>query len=118
MIGGAFGESYEITYDERQLRYYSAKTFLVLQAKKPVIIKPTDKQWQTFFEDLERIKAWKWKRDYTNPNEHDGTSWRAFISYETREPRDLVSSGSNAYPKDFDAFLAAIRKLIGGKKFQ
>jgi hypothetical protein len=118
LIGGAFGQSYEVTYDERELRYYSAKNFFELKTTKPVIIKPTDQQWQTFFDELERMKAWKWKRDYTNPNVHDGVSWRAFISYETRDARDLVSRGSNAFPTDFKAFLAAVRNLIGDRKFE
>jgi hypothetical protein len=118
MIGGAFGQSYEVTYDERELRYYSAKNFFELRTTKPIIIKPSNEQWQTFFDELERMKAWKWKRDYTNPNVDDGVSWRAFISYETRDARDLVSRGSNAFPTDFKAFLAAVRKVIADKKFE
>ena len=118
MIGGAFGQSYEVTYDQRELRYYSAKNFFALKTATPVVIKPTDEQWQAFFDELEKRKVWKWKRDYTNPDVHDGIYWRAFISYETRDARDLVSSGSNAYPTDFKAFLAAVRKLIGEKTFE
>lgn len=118
MIGGAFGRSYEVTYDGRELRYYAVKNFFDLKTKKAVVIKPTDAQWQALFDELERIKAWKWKRDYTNPNVFDGTSWRAIVSYETSDPCDLVSYGSNSYPPDFKAFLAAIQKLIGGKKFE
>ena len=118
MIGGAFGQSYEVTYDGRELRYYSAKDFFELKTVKPVVIKPTDEQWQTFFDELEKSRVWEWKRDYFDPNTADGTSWRAFVSYPTRDARDLVSSGSNAYPSDFKAFLAAVRKLIGGRKFE
>ena len=118
MIGGAFGQSYEVTYDGRELRYYSAKNFFDLKTKKARVIKPTDAQWQSFSDELERINAWKWKRDYTNPKMHDGVSWRAIVSYETSDARDLVSYGSNSYPPDFKAFLAAIQKLIGGKKFE
>jgi hypothetical protein len=40
------------------------------------------------------------------------------IIYPTEQPRELVSSGSNAYPPNFDKFLRAVRKLIGGKTFK
>jgi hypothetical protein len=118
MIGGAFGKSYEITYDERKLRYYSAKNFFELKATKAVVVEPTEEQWQEFFDALEEQKVWKWKRRYENTAIADGTSWRAVISYPTRDPRDVVSSGSNAYPPNFKAFLAAVRKLIGERKFE
>jgi hypothetical protein len=118
MIGGAFGPSYEVTYDQRELRYYAAKDFFTLRKARPIIIRPTGEQWQAFFNELEKRKAWKWRRNYTNPDVQDGTSWRAFISYETRDARDLVSSGSNAYPADFKMFLAAVRSLIGGRAFE
>ena len=118
MIGGAFGQSYQITYDERELRYYAARNFFELKTAQPVVIQPTDREWQTFYVELERLNAWKWQRHYLNPTVADGTSWRAVVSYPTREARDVVSTGSNAYPPGFKPFLAAVRKLIGGKKFE
>ena len=118
MIGGAFGQSYEITYDERELRYYAARNFFELKTARPVVIHPSDREWQAFFGELERLKAWKWQRHYLNPTVADGTYWRAVVTYSTREARDVVSTGSNAYPPGFKPFLAAIRKLIGGKKFE
>ena len=48
MIGGAFGQSYQITYDERELRYYAARNFFELKTAQPVVIQPTDREWQTF----------------------------------------------------------------------
>jgi hypothetical protein len=117
-VGGAFGPSYEVTYDRRELRYYAAKNMFGLRDAKPVVIRPTDAQWDAFFSELDRLDVWGWKRRYEDPQIADGTSWRAVIVYSTQQPRALVSSGSNAYPANFGAFRQAVRKLIGDRKFE
>lgn len=117
-IGGAFGQSYEIAYDRRELRYYEATSSFLIREAKAKIIRPSEEEWQAFYDDLERIKAWKWKRYYEQPEIQDGTVWSAVIVYASRAPHDVVSSGSNAYPPNFQDFLAAVQKLIGGKTFR
>jgi hypothetical protein len=117
-IGGMYGASYEITYDRRTLRYYSGQNGFLPEKAKPTIIKPSDEQWQAFFDELDQMNAWKWKRYYINPKEHDGTAWSVVVSYPLQGSRDVLSSGSNAYPPNFQQFLAAVRKLIGGREFR
>jgi hypothetical protein len=117
-IGGAFGQSYEVTFDRRELRYYSAKNMFELGETKAVVVRPTDKQWEAFFDDLDRLDVWSWKGRYDNPGVADGTSWSAVIVYQTQKRRALVSSGSNAYPENFKGYLSAVRKLIGDREFR
>ncbi len=74
-IGGAFGQSYEVTFDRRELRYYSAKNMFELSETKAVVMRPTDKQWEAFFDELDRLDVWSWKGRYDNPGVADGTSW-------------------------------------------
>src|SRR6187402_603647 len=85
MIGGAFGESFEVTFDQRELRYYSAKSMFELREAAPVVVRPADKQWETFFDDLDRAEVWTWKGRYENPKIADGTTWRAVIVYGTQQ---------------------------------
>ena len=117
-IGGAFGKSFEIIYDRRELRYFAADNQFLLSEAKPVLIKPSDQEWEDFFKKLDSLKVWKWKRHYIDPDMSDGTTWEAFISYSFLEPKDLISYGSNAYPPDFRSFLSAVSKLIGGRDFR
>src|SRR5216684_2807734 len=81
VIGGVFGPSYEITYDRREIRYYAAEEMSKLTTSKPVVVKPTEGQWQTFLDELKRLNVWTWKRQYEDPKVEDGTYWRAVVSY-------------------------------------
>jgi hypothetical protein len=46
----------------------------------------------------------------------DGTSWFILIAEQARSGNHLA--WSNAYPENFEEFLAAVRRLIGNREFR
>jgi hypothetical protein len=83
----------------------------------PVRIKVSADRWKAFRRHLDAAKIWSWRPEYIDMAIADGKGWSLQIAYPDRSIR---SSGSNAYPpkKQFDAFLAAVRELTGGKPFE
>lgn len=114
-IGGPWSQSFEVTYDGRKLHYYSANTMFNLKSTKPVVIRPSDNKWDKFLNSLDNAKVWTWERDYQKRGSFDGTFWKAIIVYQTNPKRDLIATGNNAYPAEFDNFLAAVRDLVGNE---
>jgi len=62
-------------------------------------------------------RVWKWKADYTNPAILDGTLWSFVADFGDLS---IATRDRNAYPEQtqFDAMLAAVQELLGGKTFQ
>jgi hypothetical protein len=117
-IGSFNGQSYEVLYDGRELRYYSAPNMFSLKSTKPVIIKDNPKAWQAFFSAMDNIGVWAWKDRYEDPKIADGTVWSIVLVYNTQQRRALVNSGSNAQPDNFPAFLRAVSSLIENNRFE
>ena len=115
-IGGLFGPSYEIFSDGVRVRYKHANGMFGLEKTRGTEFTPDLRRWKEFREELDRINAWGWKPNYRKPDVKDGTSWFVIISYGST--RVINSYGSNAYPEDFEDFLAAVRHLIGNRTFQ
>lgn len=124
-IGGYMGNSYAVEWKDGQLCYkafgrgYKPKR---TKSKEPYPA-PSKADWQEFWDKLDRIGVWDWKTHYSEPGVTDGTSWSVEIDYNGRK---LETGGSNAYPgqsdesgysPEFEAFLKAVQKLIGGMDF-
>ena len=82
-----------------------------------------DQDWNTFWNELSRIRAWSWDgRRYTTPGVLDGTHWQIEA---TDGNRTLRAKGSNGYPRsktahpsaDFKALCRAVSQLAGGHIF-
>lgn len=106
------GTSYNVQWDGVQLEY--AVFGNGFKPRKKISISADDAKWKRFWETLDLINAWGWKKDYTQKGVLDGTSWGVEIVYAGRE---LKSGGCNAYPPKFDEFLKAVQELLGGKEF-
>ncbi|MEP6668159.1 MAG: hypothetical protein ABJF10_03350 [Chthoniobacter sp.] len=80
-------------------------------------VKVAEAQWKKFRTRLDAAKVWTWKTDYTNPAILDGTSWKLAADFGDQK---IETSGRNAYPAQaqFDALLAAVEELLGGKTFK
>jgi len=114
-IGGYFGNSYSVEWKEKQLCYE-----IVSQENKHKNAKdyfsPTSVQWRKFWDELNKIGIYNWESRYeSTKGVCDGTSWELEIDYNGKT---LKTSGSNAYPVQFEIFLKAIQGLIEGKDFQ
>ena len=77
---------------------------------------PSTKEWEEFWQTVDTLKVWSWKKNYINMDVIDGTQWELRIKRKGRRRR--IISGSNAYPQPegtFESFLDAITKLSRGK---
>lgn len=125
-VGGTEGTSYSVELRDGII-FYSDHAFdpKASQAR----IKVSAEDWREFRKSLDNLKVWDWRPDYPNPgNIKDGTQWAVTLQFADRK---LVSKGDNNYPdasgkpvgkpdcsESFNAFLAAVKKLIGGREFQ
>ena len=77
---------------------------------------PSTKEWEEFWQTVDTLKVWSWKKNYINRDVIDGTLWELRIKRKGRRRRIIF--GSNAYPQPegtFESFLDAITKLSRGK---
>ena len=70
---------------------------------------PSDYRWQLFFQTLDDINVWRWKKSYTNNEVLDGGSWSLKI---TKNSKKTECHGNVDYPSNFDDFLEALNKLM------
>lgn len=125
-IGGFLGASYQLELHGDTLTYTASGG----GQRDPLhaTVTPTAAQWRDFREALDVLKVWQWRADYPTNGTMDGTQWALDIAYADHA---LKSHGDNSYPdstgkptgtpeptKAFNLYLAAIRKLTGGKTFQ
>jgi hypothetical protein len=83
------------------------------------ILRPTDEEWQIFFQKIHKLGVWGWEKEYYNLC-LDGTGWELSIEHEGKS---ITSCGGNAYPgvkgidygKKFTEFLDALSQLVGSK---
>jgi hypothetical protein len=125
-IGGFLGSSYQLELHGATLTYTASGRGH--RDSQRATITPTPAQWREFREALDALKIWEWRPDYPTDGTVDGTQWALDIEYTDHV---LKTQGSNCYPdatgkpngkpestKTFDLYLAAIKKLTGGKTFQ
>jgi len=125
-IGGFMGSSYQLELHGDTLTY----TAFGVGHRNPerATVVPSAAQWRDFKEALDVLKVWKWREDYPTQGTVDGTQWTLDIAYADCA---LKTHGNNSYPdstgkpkgkaepaKAFNLYLAAIKKLTGGKTFQ
>jgi len=67
-------------------------------------------------QDMVDVDIFSWEADYQPDGlVLDGTHWT--VQLEVAD-RSIESSGSNAYPAQWDRFCSAVRRLIGGLDLQ
>lgn len=125
-IRGFLGSSYQLELHGATLTYTA--TGQGHRDSQRATVTPTPAQWREFREALDALKIWNWRADYPTNGTVDGTQWALDIAYADHA---LKTHGSNCYPdstgkpngtpeptKAFNLYLAAIKKLTGGKPFQ
>jgi hypothetical protein len=127
-IGGFLGASYSVELRDGALLYTSyTSPEGGRRNQKQETLTPTAAQWRDFRRTLDDLKVWQWRADYPNHGVSDGTQWSLDIAYADHS---LTAHGDNNYPdvtgkpngssdstKTFNRYLAAIKKLLGGKSF-
>ena len=116
VIGGHFGPTYraEGLGDSLSYQHSNDGEVVPLEPGDDNLIAPTPQQWAAFEKSLNRIKVWEWDKEYQDYSILDGTSWHVEIQWGERS---VAACGSNAFPDTFGSFLRALRKLLGGRKF-
>ena len=125
-IGGFLGSSYQLELHGDTLTYTASGRGH--RDSQRATVTPTPAQWREFREALDALKVWQWRANYPTNGTVDGTQWALDIAYSDHA---LKTQGSNNYPdsagkpngtpeptKAFNLYLAAIKKLTGGKTFQ
>jgi hypothetical protein len=125
-VGGFMGASYTVDLRDGVLAYASSESGH--RNEKHAKITPTPGEWRDFRRTLDDLNVWQWRADYPSQGTADGTQWSLHIAYVDRT---LNTHGDNSYPdasgspngksaptKPFQRYLAAIRKLIGGRSFE
>ena len=80
------------------------------------VTKPSTKDWEEFWQTVDALKVWGWKKDYYNEDISDGTQWGLRIKKQGKRGRKIF--GSNAYPEPkgtFNSFIKALNKLSKSK---
>jgi hypothetical protein len=76
----------------------------------PTIIRPEDDIWSDTLKKLVDLQVNKWKSSYCNPKIMDGSGWDLTIRSTELKKK---SSGSNAYPPNFDAVREIVERAAG-----
>lgn len=136
--GGIFPPNYTMEFRGDSLVYHASeddpKTHTIRERTR--VITPTADQWRRFWKAMDEVDLWNWRPRYDNPLIADGTKWDLDVEYAGRR---IASSGSNTYPggaapgpkpsqapaagppgtsKQFEAYLSAVRELLGGEPFR
>ena len=117
-IGGYMGASFSIENSGNTLLYKCYDYGYELKTTEEIV--PTLQEWRSFRCALDEIGIWEWEAEYSDPGILDGTSWKVEIGWGNKA---ISSRGRNDYPggdydsSEFKAFIRAVQRLIGGRKF-
>jgi len=80
-----------------------------------VRLQPSEESWRAFWRALDELDVWGWE-PYYEPEYPTcgGTQWAVLIEHAGRS---LKASGRDAWPPGFERYLAAVRNLIGKRRF-
>ena len=109
-IGGFSGGYERIIWENDKLYHHFDGNFV--EGLEEDFTIPSTKDWGEFWDTVDTLKVWSWKKDYNNDDVLDGTQWELTIKREGRRKRRIF--GSNAYPEPkgtFNSFIKALNKL-------
>ncbi len=118
-IGGFFGGYIRIIWQNNKIHHqFFERNFYDDEEPDEVlnVASPSTKDWEAFWQTVDTLKVWSWKKNYINRDVIDGTQWELRIKRKGRRRR--IISGSNAYPQPngtFNSFVKAINKLSRSK---
>ena len=110
-IGGFSGDYERIIWQNDKLYHFFERSFL----EEDFTI-PSTTDWEEFWQTVDALKVWSWKKDYYNEDIKDGTQWGLRIKKQGKRGRKIF--GSNAYPEPkgtFNSFIKTLNKLSNSK---
>ena len=118
-IGGFFGGYERIVWQNDKIHHqFFERSFYDDEEPDKVLSvnTPSTKDWEEFWQAVDALKVWGWKKDYYNEDIHDGTQWKLRIKKQGKRGRKIF--GSNAYPEPkgtFNSFIKALNKISNSK---
>ena len=118
-IGGFFGGYERVIWRNNKLHHqFFERNFDDDEEPHKVlnVISPSTKDWEEFWQAVDALKVWNWKKVYNNDDVLDGTQWQLRIKKQGKRGRKIF--GSNAYPEPkgtFNSFIKALNKLSKSK---
>ena len=122
---GGFSHGYEVKLQEDHLTYKSYGP--AFELKDGIRVYPDRKHWQAFWTTTDKIGVWNWR---PSSGSSDSPSWKIEMDHADKH---LAIQGFRRYPTnaapgspdgderkrqvDFEKFLSAVSKLIGGRAF-
>jgi hypothetical protein len=108
-VGGHCGESYLVVINllDRKVSWIQWEQGEEIDTYQKTIRVETAER---FIDQLKSVNLLGWKYKYEGLEVCDGTGWTVDI---IREGRNLVKSGSNAFPKEWDSFCSIMKKVVG-----
>ncbi len=119
---GGFGGGYErIIWQNNKINYqfFEHSYFEDEEATPDKVLNetvPSTTDWEEFWQAIDALKVWSWKKDYYDKGIDDGTQWGLRIKKQGKRGRKIF--GSNAYPEPkgtFNSFIKALNKLSNSK---
>ena len=110
-IGGFGSQTDRIIYRDNKVNHELFESDYILKSTEP-----SAKDWEQFFDVMDNLKVWSWKKDYNDEGMLDGTQWELIIKIKGKRGRKIY--GSNAYPEPkgtFNSFIKALNKLSKSK---
>ena len=110
-IGGFGSQTDRIIYRDNKVNHELFESDYVLKRTEP-----STKEWEQFFDVMDNLKVWSWKKDYNDEGMLDGTQWELIIKIKGKRGRKIY--GSNAYPEPkgtFKSFIKSLNKLSKSK---
>ena len=110
-IGGFGSQTDRIIYRDNKVNHELFESDYILKSTEP-----SAKDWEQFFDVMDNLKVWSWKKDYNDEGMLDGTQWELIIKIKGKRGRKIY--GSNSYPEPkgiFKSFIKALNKLSKSK---
>jgi len=107
-IGGFSQGNEKIIWQDNKLYHFFDGSFLDQD-----FITPSNKDWEQFWDVVDAINVWNWKKNYHNDDVLDGTQWELAIKRSGKRKRRIF--GSNKYPTHFMLLIKALNKLSKSK---
>ena len=110
-IGGYPGPWYEVSLEaDGRLKHVEQTQ----DGETVTFVTPAKEDWERFLRSCRRIGVGSWVDMYAQPV-CDGTSWQFDVELDSLKSE---TRGSNHAPVGFQAFLSAVRRLLGGLEFE
>ena len=73
-IGGFGSQTDRIIYRDNKVNHELFESDYILKSTEP-----SAKEWEQFFDVIDNLKVWSWKKDYNDEGMLDGTQWELII---------------------------------------